>query len=206
MREIRPYQTALGARKALDNGGRFYNLFARANDSVVESAELARAAGSTSADTRAYLYIEMALMHLNPAERAEGVTLLSPRLRQRYEARRPQLLKPSAVKQAGEVGTPAVITGYPVHVEHTSQFEGFIIMVVPIIMLIPIVDQFDVYEVYDTEELVEPRTVMATARGSKRLDGVRGRFGGVLKTLTFEGKPPTEHGMYLEGLYYTPLP
>jgi len=79
-------------------------------------------------------------------------------------------------------------------------------MVVPIIMLVPIIEQFDVYEVYDTEELREPRTVLATARGSRRLDGVRGRFGGVLKTLTFEDKTPKEHGMYLEGMYYTPLP
>jgi hypothetical protein len=148
----------------------------------------------------------MALMHLNPEERAEVVSLLAPELRQRYEAGRPQPLNPSAVEREGKAGTPAVITGYPVHVEKTSQFKGFIVMVVPIIMLVPIIDQFDVYEVYDTEELVEPRTVLATARGSKRLDGVRGRFGGVLKTLTFEDKTPKRHGMYLEGLFYTPLP
>ena len=70
----------------------------------------------------------------------------------------------------------------------------------------PVVDQFDVYEVYDTDELKKPRTVLATARGSKRLDGVRGRFGGVLKTLTFEDKTRKEHRMYLEAMYYTPLP
>lgn len=64
MREIMPYKTLSGARKALDNGGRFYNLFAKAGDNVVESGELARAAGIHSTDTKALLYFEMALMAL----------------------------------------------------------------------------------------------------------------------------------------------
>jgi hypothetical protein len=29
MRELQPYKTLLGAQRALDNGGRFYNMFAR---------------------------------------------------------------------------------------------------------------------------------------------------------------------------------
>jgi hypothetical protein len=45
MREIRPYKTVRGATRALDNGGRFFNLFAKAGDDIVDSAELAKAAG-----------------------------------------------------------------------------------------------------------------------------------------------------------------
>ena len=43
MREIRPYKTVRGATRALDNGGRFFNLFAKAGDDIVDSAELAKA-------------------------------------------------------------------------------------------------------------------------------------------------------------------
>ena len=45
MREVVPYRTLGGAKRALDNGGRFFNLFAEADDGVVSGAELARAAG-----------------------------------------------------------------------------------------------------------------------------------------------------------------
>jgi len=77
------------------------------------------------------------------------------------------------------------------------------VLVVPVVMLIPIMDQFDVYEVYDTPERIEPRTVIATVRGSKKLDRVYTRFGGVLKELHFEDKTGKEHGLYLETMYYT---
>lgn len=78
-------------------------------------------------------------------------------------------------------------------------------MVVPIIALIPIFDQFDVYEVFNTPDLRTPRTVIATARGTNRLDGIYTRFGGVLKELYFEDKTSMDHGLSLEAIYYTRL-
>ena len=54
MRQIKPYQTVWGARKALDNGGRFYNLWTHAGDNVVDAGELARAAGVHSSDVMAF--------------------------------------------------------------------------------------------------------------------------------------------------------
>jgi hypothetical protein len=206
MREIRPYKTVRGATRALDNGGRFFNLFAKAGDDIVDSAELAKAAGVYSTGMRAFLYFEMALMELPPVERAEVVSRLSPDVELRYQANRPKILAPSSVESKGQAGTPTIVTGYPVFVEDRTQFTGFfIVVVVPTIVLIPIFDQFDVYEVFDTPEMRTPRTVIATARGSRRLDGVYARFGGVLKELYFEDKTGREHGLYLEAMYYTPL-
>jgi hypothetical protein len=202
MREIRPYKTVRGARKALDNGGRFFNLFARADDDVVDSAELAKAAGVYSSGIRALLYFEMALMELSPKERAEVTGLLSPELRTRYVAQRPKILAPSAVESEGQAGLPAIVSGYQVFVENRSEFLGFIVIVVRAAVLIPIIDQFDVYEVFDTPDLREPKTVIATTRGSRRLDGVYSRFGGVLKELYFDDKTGKEHGLYLEAMYY----
>ena len=56
------------------------------------------------------------------------------------------------------------------------------------IILVPIYDQFDVYEVFDEPDLRHPRSVIATTRGTKRLDGIYTRFGGLLKELYFEDK------------------
>jgi hypothetical protein len=203
MREIRPYKTVRGARKALDNGGRFFNLFARADDDVVDSAELARAAGVYLAGARALLYFEMALMELSSEERAEVTGLLSPELRTRYAAQRPRILAPSAVESQGQAGVPAIVSGYPVFVEDRTEFRGFIVMVVPVVMFVPIIDHFDVYEVFDTPDLREPKTVIATTRGSRRLDGVYARFGGILKELYFDDVTGKEHGLYLDAMYYT---
>jgi hypothetical protein len=89
------------------------------------------------------------------------------------------------------------VSGYPVFVEDNTQFVGFIMLIVPIITMIPIFDQF---------QKSTPRTVVATARGSKRLDAaVLSRFGGVLKELHFEDNTGKDHGLYLDTMYYTLL-
>jgi hypothetical protein len=206
MREIAPYKTQRGAIRALDNGGRFYNLFAKAGDDEVGASELARAAGVLSSDQRAFLFFEMALMDLPPGERAQVISRLSPDLRTSLSARRPSILAPSAVEAQGAAGSAAIVSGYPVFIEDRTEFRGMIVMVTPTIMLIPIMDQFDVYEVFDSPERLTPKTVIATTRGSKRLDGLHTRFGGVLRELQFEDKTGKEHGLYLEAVYYTPLP
>jgi len=85
MREIVPYRTLTGAMKALDNGGRFFNLFADAADDVIEPSELARATGSLSLGAKAFIYFEMALLDLPQEQRAETIALLKPELRQKCE-------------------------------------------------------------------------------------------------------------------------
>jgi hypothetical protein len=74
-----------------------------------------------------------------------------------------------------------------------------------VIVMVPIFNQFDVYEVFGTPDLNEPRTVIATTRGTKRMDGIYTRFGGMLKELYFKDKTSKDHGLYLETLYYTNL-
>jgi hypothetical protein len=205
MRQLIPYQTVQGAARALDNGGRFYNLFTRAGDNVVQGVELARAAGVYSSDAMAFLYFEMALMDLPAGDKEQVRSLLAPDLRAQLEAKGPRVLPPSRIEPEGAAGVPAIVTGYPYFVEDKTQLKGFIIMVTPVIMMVPIMDEFDVYEVFDTPERLGPRTLIATVRGSKRLDGARTRFGGVLKELEFEDKTSRRHGLYMEAAYYTPL-
>ena len=205
MRQLSPYRTVQGAKRALDNGGRFYNLFTKAGDNLVEGVELARAAGVYSSDAMAFLYFEIALMDLAPEQQEEVRSLLAPDLRARLEAKRPRVLLPSQVEPEGKVGFPAIVTGYPRFVEDKTELRRFVIMVAPIIATVPIVDEFDVYEVFDTADQAYPRTLIATVRGSKRLQGSCTRFGGVFKELEFEDKTSRYHGLYMEAAYYTPL-
>ena len=205
MRELRPYKTLAGAKRSLDNGGRIYNLIARSGDEILDASELAKAAGVYSAGMKSFLYFEMALMDLSVEGRQEVVARLSPQTMEQYQVHYPHTLKPSTVESQGQAGKTVIVSGYPVFVEDRTQFTGYIVLVVPVIMLIPIYDQFDVYEVFDTPDLRTPRTVIATTRGSKRLDGLHTRFGGMLKELYFEDKTSKNHGLFLETIYYTLL-
>jgi hypothetical protein len=72
-------------------------------------------------------------------------------------------------------------------------------------MMIPIFDQFDIYEVFNTRAYEPPRTVIATARGSRKLGLGETRFGGFLKKLTFKDPTSKKHGLFLETIYYTQL-
>lgn len=205
MRQVRPYRTVQGAKRALDNGGRFYNLRSMAGDEVVEAGELARAAGVHSADIRAFLHFEMALMELAAGQRAEVLAMLSPRLHKRLAAKQSRVLLPSRVEVDGAAGVPAIVTGYPFFVEDKTQIRGFVVMTTPVIAMIPIADVFDVYEVFDSPARLVPRTLLATVRGSKRLDGSRFRFGGLLRERVFDDSTGKDHGLYLEAMAYTPL-
>jgi hypothetical protein len=180
-------------------------MFARSGDEVINHAELARAAGVYSTGAKAFLHFEMGLMDLPPEQRDEIETSLSPDLLEKYQAQKPVIYRPSKVESQSKAGEMAVVSGYPAFVEDKTQFTGFIILVVPVIVLVPIFDQFDVYEVYDTPDLDTPRTVIATTRGTKRLDGEHIRFGGPIKELYFEDKTSNNHGLFLEALYYTRL-
>lgn len=205
MRELQPYKTLHGARRALDNGGRFYNMFAKSGDQVIDHSELVRAAGVCSTGAKAILHFEMGLMDLSPEHRDEIVASLSPELLEKYQAHKPASYSPSMVEAQGSSGEMAIVSGYPVFVEDKTQFTGFVILVVPVVVLVPIFDQFDVYEVYDSPDLSAPRTVIATTRGTKRLDGMHIRVGGPLKELYFEDKTSKDHGLFLKALYYTRL-
>lgn len=205
MRELQPYKTLRGAQRALDNGGRFYNMFARSGDQVIDHSELAKAAGVYSTGAKSFLHFEMGVMDLPPEQQDEIVSSLSPALLEKYLTQKPAIYYPSMVESKGSAGEMAVVSGYPAFVEDKTQFTGFIVLVVPTIILVPIYDQFDVYEVYDTPEMDSPRTVIATTRRTKRLDGRHIRFGGPLKELYFEDKTSKDHGLFLEALYYTRL-
>ena len=61
MREVQPYRTERGLLKALDNGGRFFNIFTKAGDDQITRAELAKAAGTFGSAPKAALFFERKL-------------------------------------------------------------------------------------------------------------------------------------------------
>lgn len=207
MRKITPYKTFSYAKSALDNGGRFYNLFTKQDDNIVDTAEFAKAAGVFSASESAFLFFEMAMINLKPRERVEILSKFSRELMQRYSQMKPAVMFPSTVEVKGRVGRLAIVSGYTRFVENKTQFAGVIVMFTgKTVMVIPIMDRFDVYEVFDSPKSNLPRTVIATLRGSWKIPNWSYiRFGGVLKKISFDDKTKKKHGLYLDTQFYTPL-
>lgn len=210
MREITPYKTVQGLTKAIDNGGRFYNLFSHAGDHQVSKGELAKAAGVFSSGDSAFLFLEMAQYDLPPQDHATVEQMLEPELRRSYQRQRPTTMAPSAVDAEGEAGTAVIVTGYPTFVENKTEFNGFIMIPVSTgtsttFSMVPIFDQFDVYEVFDDEQMRKPSSVVARSRGKRLEHDGPVRFGGVLRKLEFKKDEERVHDLYLEAAFYTRL-
>ena len=77
MKQITPYKTLQGALNALDNGGRFYNIFTKAKDEVITGSELYKAAGVISGKAQALLFFELALSDLPETDRDKVIQRLS---------------------------------------------------------------------------------------------------------------------------------
>jgi hypothetical protein len=211
MREIKPYKTLAGLAKAIDNGGRFYNLFSHAQDNVVSRGELAKAAGVFSSGDNAFLFLEMAQQELSLKDQASVVQMLEPDLRKKYRRQRPKIMIPSSVDAKGKAGTAVIVTGYARFIEHKSEFSSFIMIPittgkVTTFSMVPIFDQFDLYEVFDDKLMKEPSSVIAKSRGKRLEHDGPVRFGGILRKLQAKKGEESAHLFYLEALFYTRLP
>ena len=210
MRELKPYQTLQGLKKAIDNGGRFYNLMAAADDAVVSSGELAKAAGVFSAGMTAFMFLEMSQLELSTEDQQAVTNLLEAKLRKQYLRERPVSLAPSAVEAQGVEGKAVLVSGYPRYVENRTQFKGMVMVpifvgkvMVPV--MVPITDKFDVYEVFDDKRMKKPNSMVATVRGKRLEHDGPIRFGGVIRKMDFEDKTQKTHQFFLETLFYTKL-
>lgn len=210
MRELTPFATRQALQQAIDNGGRFYNFFSKAEDSIITRGELAKAAGVFSAGMNAILFLELTQWELSEADRLWVRELLEPALQARYESQKPIRLRPSEVESQESAGCSVVVTGYPRFIENRTQFAGMIMIpiftgTITTFVPVPIHDQFDVYEVFDDKQMQKPNSVVAIVRGEKLDHEGPIRFGGVLRDLTFEDKTKQSHRYFIETVFYTKL-
>lgn len=209
MQEVIPFADRFELQEAIDNGGRFYNIFSKAGDSIVTKGELAKAAGVCGADHRAILFLELAKWDLDAYDQSWTLDLLEPKLHERYETFKPVRQKPSEVESAGTAGSVVALEGYPQFLTEQTEPNGFI--TVPIMIgnvttfsMVPIHQNYDLYELYDGEAKSSESCLLAVAKADPFEHAGPIRVGGLLRELQSQDKPPT-HQYYLEGYYYTKL-
>ena len=210
MNEIIPFTSREELSAAIDNGGRFYNLFSAADDKIVSKAELAKAAGVFVSAQVALLFLDLAANELSEAERNEIISMLEPSLREKFYDEVRRKLSPSSVESEGEAGDCVIVEGFTRRLSDKSQFTGFIMIPnivggITTFTMIPIFEMFDVYEFFEEDDFSSASTVVAAKAGSDFADGAHVRFGGYLRALEVEEESARTHRLYLEASYFTRL-
>lgn len=208
MKEIEPYKNSKDAIQSLDNGGRFYNLFTKADDGKINQAELGKVGGLLNDKQQMILFLEMSILKLNQSEKNSIISKFEGDLTRTYQKYKAQKLLPSEAKRKGILASNAIITGVPKLIDSKSDFNGFIMF--PIIsgnvttfMMIPIIDEYDVYELRDEES--SETFLIAHLKGSEKLPNKKMILGGVLKELKTNEKVEESKERFLEAVYFIKL-
>lgn len=210
VQEIKPFESVESLAKQIDNGGRIYNIFTKADDNVVTGAELAKAAGVIGTEGLGFLYLEMAVAGFEEDDRKQIIEMLEPGLRRRFEGHGPRPLAPSEMDERGKPGKAAIMTGYVRFLEDRSQFSSFIMIPMMVnnvttFTMIPIFDQFNVYEIFETSDFEKPCGIVTSPKTMTFKNGSRIRVAGYLRELKEESGKPKQHAVYLETYYYAAL-
>lgn len=204
MRKLVPYKSPRYAVSALDNGGRFYNLYTKPDDGEITRAELAKVAGVYTNRQRMFLHLEMAIAELSDSDKSQVYGCLSKDLAAAKRKYAPAKMTPAEAADSGKPSRTAIVEGIPSYVKSAKDFSGFIpIMVGKVMVMIPIIDRYDVYEV--REKKTSQKCLVAHARRKDKLPAIRTRFGGVLKKLNGKKGEPQKHKVFLDTIYYSPV-
>ncbi len=209
MRRIEPYRTVAGARRALDNGGRFFNLFTKAGDDVLSRAELARAAGVLGSDQAAFLYFALATSGLSDDEQATLLTHFDDDLRRRHRRHAPTTLEPGSFETSARAAKPFVVEGSTRSVDSRSDFTGF--MMVPTMTgkvttftMVPIFDAFDLYAVQAQPRRDGTSCLVTVPHGTDM--PTHARLGGLAKEILASPDKGSATRLVLETRYCVELP
>jgi hypothetical protein len=202
MRELKPYQTLAGAKAALDNGGRFYNLVALADDKRISKGELNKAAGVFGGEQKAFLFLHMAIAKLPDNQQAEVLSMLDRPLAKRYKSHGPQQLDPAAMNKA-RVGQLVVVDGYPRFHERKTHHAVVPMMVGKVMVPVRVETHYDGYQLFTTASGTGTPGWVSVKRPKVHLTESPTRFGGVIRQYTDEKQKTT--GLFLEAIYYCRL-
>jgi len=205
MRELKPYRTVAEAKASLDNGGRFYNLLAMADDDRITKAELAKAAGVFRNEQQAFLFLDMGLADLSDGQRSEVLFLLEPAMAMRYKSNGPRRLEPPAVSAEAKAGQLIVVEGYPRFSTRKTHRAIVPMMVGKVMMPVPVETQYDAYQLFATPNAEGTPAWLVVKQPSAMLAQTFTRFGGAICPFTFEDSSGKNSDVFLEALLFTNL-
>ncbi|MGF1926069.1 MAG: hypothetical protein ACQUHE_17980 [Bacteroidia bacterium] len=208
MKQIIPYQNISEAMVTLDNGGRFYNRFAKADNGKITAAELTKVAGMFNERQKLVLFLELSMSKLSKQDQIEIISKLEDKLRRDFLKYKAQELMASEAEARGVLSGNAIITGVPVVKESKSEFNGLVLMPISTgkamsFIPVPIIDQYDIYEIRDDHS--SDTFLIAHYRGKEKLPAEKIKVAGVLKNLEVKVEGVKGQQKFLEVNYYQNL-
>ena len=205
MKQIIPYQDITEALATLDNGGRFYNLFAKAENGQITAAELTKVAGMFNERQKLVLFLELSMAKLPKHDQVDIISKLEDKLRRDFLKYKAQELMASEAQERGVLATNAIIVGVPRVKESKSEFNGLVLMPISTgkamsFIPVPIIDQYDIYEIRDDHS--SETFLVAHYRGKDKLPAEKIKVAGVLKNLEVKVDGVKGHQKFLEINYW----
>lgn len=209
MKQVSAPQTLEEFARVFDNGGRLWNVFSRKGDGVLSAAELARAAGTLSADAESLLHFEFLRGFLNDADHGRAVEMLEPELREWRAARLPAATSPSRLESDVPAERTAILTGIPVLMKNPKlvggEAEAYIRKDYLYTMVEgPLYAHHELYEVYDASPGKGASAILAVPVQDGRLPGARLHLAGVVRDILPESSRQGPWKRYLLGLFFSP--
>lgn len=205
MEIVKPYSNINDALSSLDNGGRFYNLFTKANDGLISEAELSKTGSILDDKQTLILLLEMSISKLKKSDKEVVISKLDEKLKKSYLKYKPKNLLPAEIKKKGVLSSNAILTCIPKLVDSKSSFNGFIMVPIMVNSVttfspIPIIESYDIYELKD--EVSSETFIIAHSKDFKKLPNKKITVGGVLKEFDITEDEKGDDQMFLEVLYY----
>lgn len=204
MKQIIPYTTVDEALIDLDNGGRFYNIFTKAEDGTISPAELGKVAGVFNEKQKMILFLELSLSRLDTLSREEVISKLDDALLAAYQQYVPRQIASSENNDGYTISSGITVTGVPELKESKEYFSGMILVPVgKAFVPIPISDMYHVYEIKDEQS--DEKIIIAHGKGSEKLPENRVTIAGVLKELKPKKDNDIDAAQFLEINYFLNL-
>jgi hypothetical protein len=206
MKLVEPFQSMQQASRSLDNGGRFFDILSRADDGVITTAELSKAAGVFTERQQSIIYFAMSIAALDETSRTRILESLTEGVLDAYEKYKPVEFMASEVERGAKLSQSVIVSGVPHYVESNTDFKGFIMIPVSTgksmtMVMIPIMDKYDVYKVRD--HVSSETFLIAHARSKEKLPEVQMKVGGIVKEIKAGKQPESKTMKFLESFYYS---
>ncbi len=206
MEKVSPYNFFDEALTNLDNGGRFYNVFTKANDGVISKAELGKVGGVFNNKQKMMLFFDLVTSKLDAPKKKLLLSKLDDKLQKSYKTYPIQRLLPSEAAESAILSSNAILTGVPKLVTTETQFNGFIMIPISTgstttFTMVPLIEVYDIYELRD--ESHSEVFIIAHARGKHKLPECKVNVAGIFKELKSSKAKTSTSKLFLEVCYYT---
>lgn len=206
MKKTGTYKSVTEALEALDNGGRFYNLFTSGDDEVISLAEVGKVAGVVVDRQKSILFLDLSISDLGQKEIDVILKKMDSSLLSAWQKYKSGKFTPSEAVAGAVINSNTIITGIPRLTDAKSALSGFVLISilvnkVPVMMPVPITDEYDIYEIRD--EAGSDAFLIAHSRSEEKLPEKAIKAAGVIKELYIEEGETDPSKKFLEVLYYS---